>query len=154
MKPAKQHFTGRRMLLCTLPLFVLLLWIVALSSLATAGGTATAGTPARISVPIPPSAKGADVVMLEVSIAVTRGAPAGRHLGAAVRIRPAGGSAIEAGRVSLAGGEGSYPFNVARALGRASGGSAEVEVSVIDRAGGSPPQGAVLSIGRARIVTR
>jgi len=92
--------------------------------------------------------------MLEVSIAVTRGAPAGRHLGAAVRIRPAGGSAIEAGRVSLAGGESSYQFNVARALGRASGGSAEVEVSVIDRAGGSPPQGAVLSIGRARIVTR
>ena len=154
MKPAKHHFTVRRILLCTLPLFVLLLWIVALSSLATAGGTATAGSPARMSVPIPSSAKGAAVVMLEISMAVTRGAPAGRHLGAVVRLRPAGGSAIEAGRVSLAGGEGSYQFNVARALGRASGGSAEIEVSVIDRAGGPPPQGAMLSIGRARIVTR
>ncbi len=34
-----------------------MLWIVALSSLATAGGTATAEAPARMSVQIPAAAK-------------------------------------------------------------------------------------------------
>lgn len=153
MSTARKHFTIRRTLLCLLPLLVLLLWIVALSSLATAGSTATAEAPARISVQIPPAAKTAGVVMLEMSIAVTRGASAG-HLGAAVRLRTAGGSGVEIGRVSLGRGEGSYQFNVARALGSTPGGSAEIEVSMIDRAGGSPPPGASLSIGRARIVTR
>ena len=146
------HFALRRVLLCALPLLVLLLWIVALSSLATAGGTATADAPARISVAVPPAAKSAGVVMLELSIAVTRKPSAGM-LGAVVRVRASGGSAIEVGRVSLAGSEGSYQFNVIRALGQASG-SAEIEVSVIDRSGGPPPSGAALSIGRARIVTR
>ncbi len=148
-----KHFPLRRVLFSALPLLVLLLWILALSELATAGNTATAEAPARISVQIPASAKSADVVMLEISIAVTRGRSAG-HLGAVVRLRSSGGSAVQVGRVSLAGGEGSYQFNVARALGSASGGLAEIEVSVIDRAGGPPPPGAMLSIGRAHIVTR
>ena len=148
----KKHFSLQRVLLCALPLLVLMLWIVALSSLATAGGTATADAPARISVQIPAAAKSAAVVMLEMSIAVTRKVPAA-HLGAVVRIRPSGGSAVEVGRVSI-GDDGSYQFNVARALGQSPGGSAEVEVSVIDRGGGPPPSGAALSIGRAQIVTR
>ena len=152
MPMPKRHFSLQRVLLCALPLLVLMLWIVALSSLATAGGTATAAAPARISVPIPAAAKSAAVVMLEMSIAVTRKAP-GAHLGAVVRVRPAGGSAVEVGRVSI-GEDGSYQFNVARALGQSRGGSAEVEVSVIDRGGGPPPSGAALSIGRAQIVTR
>ena len=68
----KKHFSMQRVLLCALPLLVLLLWIVALSSLATAGGTATADAPARISVQIPSAAKSAAVVMLEISISATR----------------------------------------------------------------------------------
>ena len=148
----KRHFPLHRVLLCALPLLVLMLWIVALSSLATAGSTATASAPARMSVQIPAAAKSAPVVMLEMSIAVTRKAPAA-HLGAVVRVRPSGGSAVEVGRVSI-GEDGSYQFNVVRALGQSPGGSAEVEVSVIDRGGGPPPAGAALSIGRAQIVTR
>jgi hypothetical protein len=149
---SKRHFSLSRALLCALPLLALLLWVVALSGLAEAGGTATADSPARISVQIPAGAKSASVVMLEMSIAVARQPSAG-HLGAVVRVRSAGGAAIEVGRISLAGSESSYQFNVARALGQA-GGSAEVEVSVIDRGGGPPPSGAALTIGRAQIVTR
>ena len=148
---AKRYFSPRRMLLCALPLLVLVLWIVALASLATAGGIATADQPARIAVQVPSSAKNSSVVMLEMSIAVTRKAPAGQ-LGAMVRLRPSGGSAVEVGRVSIPGGSQSFQFNVSHALGGA--GSAEVEVSVIDRGGGAPPSGAALSIGRAQIVTR
>jgi len=81
---SKKYFSLQLVLLCALPLIVLILWTVALSSLATAGGTATAEAPARISVPIPAAAK--TVVMLEMSIAVTRKAPAA-HLGAVVRVR-------------------------------------------------------------------
>ena len=149
----KRYFSPRRVFLCTLPLLVLVLWIVALSGLATAGGTATADQPARMAVQIPSSAKSASVVMLEMSIAVTRKAPAGQ-LGAVVRLRPPGGSAVEVGRVSIPGGSQSFQFNVSHALGQGAGGSAEVEVSVIDRGGGAPPSGAALSIGRAQIVTR
>ena len=83
---SKKYFSLQLVLLCALPLIVLILWIVALSSLATAGGTATAEAPARISVPIPAAAKSAAVVMLEMSIAVTRKAPAAQ-LGAVVRVR-------------------------------------------------------------------
>ena len=149
----KRHFPLHRVLLCALPLLVLMLWIVALSSLATAGGTATADAPAHMSVQIPAAAKSAAVVMLEMSIAVTRKAPA-RQLGAVVRLRPSGGSAVEVGRVSIPGGSQSFQFNVSHVLSHREAGSAEVEVSVIDRSGGAPPSGAALSIGRAQIVTR
>jgi hypothetical protein len=149
---AAKHFSFRRVAVCALPLLALLLWIGALSSLATAGGTATADSPARMSVQIPAAAKGAGVVMLEMSIAVTR-KPSRGLLGAVVRVRPSGGSAVEVGRVTLGAQDGSYQFNVARAVGQG-GGSAEVEVSVIERGGGPPPSDAALSIGRAQIVTR
>lgn len=149
----KTYFPIRRLLLCTLPLLALLLWIVALSGLAAAGGTATADQPARMPVQIPAAAKSSGVVMLEMSITVTRKPSAG-HLGAVVRLRTSSGSATEVGRVSIAGQGGSYQFNVLRALGQASAGSAEVEVLVIDRSGGPPPAGAALSISHAQIVTR
>ena len=58
-------FSVGRVTICLLPLLALLLWIVALSSLATAGDTATTSTPARMSVAVPARAKTADVVMLE-----------------------------------------------------------------------------------------
>jgi len=104
---ARNHFSFRRVLLCTLPLLALLLWIMALSSLATAGGTATAEQPARMSVQVPSAAKSSGVVMLEMSIAVTRRASAAQ-LGAVVRLRPSGGSPVEVGRVTIAGGEQSF----------------------------------------------
>jgi hypothetical protein len=151
--PPRRHFSPRRVLLCTLPLLALLLWVAALSGLAAANGTATAGTPARLSVHVPPSAKDARVVMLELSIAVTR-MPSSGQLGAVVRLRGSGGGAVEVGRVTIKGGSQSYQFNVSRALGNRAGGSAEVEVALIDRGGGEPPSGAALSIGRAEIVTR
>jgi hypothetical protein len=149
----KRYFSPRRVLLCALPLLVLVLWIAALAGLASAGGTATADQPARMAVQVPSSAKSSSVVMLEMSIAVTRKAPAGQ-LGAVVRLRPSGGSAVEVGRVSIPGGSQSFQFNVSHVLGQGAAGSAEVEVSVIDRGGGAPPSGAALSIGRAQIVTR
>ena len=87
--------------LCTLPLLVLVLWIVALSGLATAGGTATADQPARMSVQVPASAKSSSVVMLEIEHRGDAEAPPSGQLGAVVRLRPPGGSAVEVGRVSI-----------------------------------------------------
>jgi len=145
------HFTFRRVLLCTLPLLGLVLWIMALSGEAV-GGTATVDAPARLSVAVPQGARTARIVMLELSISVARKASSGQ-LGAVVRLRPSGGGPVEVGRVSVVGGGQSYQFNVSRALTGSAGGTAEVEVEVIDRGGGSS-SGAALSIGRAQFVLR
>src|SRR3977135_4419376 len=127
----KRYFSPRRVLLCALPLLVLVLWILALAGLATAGGTATADQPARMAVQIPPSAKSSSVVMLEISIAVMRKAPAGQ-LGAVGRVRPSGGAAVEVGRVSIPGGSQSFQFNVSHVLGQgmASGAARAAEVGL------------------------
>jgi hypothetical protein len=138
-------FSLRRMMLCSLPLLALALWVLALSNLASAGSTATASSPARISVRIPASAKDANVVMLEVAISVAR-RPSSGQLGAVVRFR-----GTEVGRVSIVADGESYQFRVPGTL---SGGSGDVEVSLIDRDGGAAPSGAALSIGHAEIVTR
>jgi hypothetical protein len=149
----RHPFSIGRVSFCLLPLLALALWIVALSSLATAGGTATAASPARISVPVPPAARTASVVMLELSVSVLRKGAAA-HLGAVVSIKSATGGSIEVGRFSVVDDRQSYQFNVARALGREASGSAEVEVALIDRRGGAVPPNAALSIGRAEIVAR
>lgn len=149
IRPTRSYFSFRRVFFCTLPLLVLVLWIVALSSLATAGGTATASSPARVSVQVPPAAKSAGVVMLELSVSVSR-KPASGNLGAVVRLQRPGGGATEVGRVSIVGNGQSYQFNV----GSLPGGTAEVEVALIDRGGGPAPSGAELAIGRVEIVTR
>jgi hypothetical protein len=122
---------------------------------AAAGSVATAGSPARVSVAIPPAAVEAGVVMLEIGIATAR-RPASGHLGAVVRLMRPDGSPVELGRISvMAGGQQRYQFNVAGALKRVRGGSAEIEVELIDRGSGSPlASGAELAVGRARIVTR
>ena len=57
----------------------------------------------------------------------------------------------ELGRVSIVGSGQSYQFNVGSLP---AGGSAEVEVALIDRGGGPAPAGAELSIGRVEFVTR
>ncbi len=150
---ANRPFSIGRVTICLLPLLALLLWIVALSSLATAGDTATASSPARLSLPVPAQARDAKVVMLELSVSVVR-RPSTGHLGAVVRLRSAEGGAVEVGRLSIADREQTYQFNVSRALGHSSGSSAEVEVALIDRGGGEPPADAALSVGRAEIVTR
>src|SRR5262245_2975163 len=103
----KRPFSIGRVSICLLPLLALLLWIVALSTLASAGNTATASSPARISVAVPAQAKSARVVMLELSVSVTR-KPAAGHLGAVVRFRSTDGAAMEVGRVSIADREQTY----------------------------------------------
>jgi hypothetical protein len=149
----RRSFSIGRVSFCLLPLLALALWVVALSSLATAGGTATAASPARIPVPVPPAARTANIVMLELSVSVLRkGGTA--HLGAVVSIRSATGASTEVGRFSVVSDQQSYQFNISRALGREASGSAEVEVALIDRGGGAVPSGAALSIGRAEIVVR
>ena len=149
----RRPFSIGRVSFCLLPLLALALWIVALSSLATAGGTATAASPARISVPVPAAARTSSVVMLELSVSVLRKAAPPISAGwSASRARPA--RSIEVGRFSVAGDRQSYQFNVSRALGREPGGTAEVEVALIDRGGGAAPSNAALSIGRAEIVAR
>jgi hypothetical protein len=145
---AAKSFSIRRVSLCLLPLLVLALWALALSGLATAGGRATTEQPGRLSVSIPSSAKSARIVMLEIGISVVR-KPKSGQLGAVVRL-----DGSEVGRVSITGGSQSYQFNVSGALSPSSGGSASVEVEVINRGGGPVPPGAELSIGSARIVTR
>lgn len=149
VRQAKNYFSWHRVFFCTLPLLVLVLWIVALSSLATAGGTATASSPARVPVQVPAAAKDASIVMLELSVSVSR-RPASGNLGAVVRLKRPGGSMAEVGRVTIVGTGQSYQFNV----GALPPGTAEVEVAVIDRGGGPPPSGAELSIGSVEIVTR
>ncbi len=151
-RAARRPLSIGRVTICLLPLLALLLWIVALSSLASAGDTATASQPARISVAIPAQASGAKVVMLELRVSVLR-RPAKGHLGAVVTLRSADAT-IEVGRVSIAGREQTYQFNLSRALSRSSGGSAEVEVVLIDRGGGEAPADAALAVGRAEIVAR
>jgi hypothetical protein len=149
----RRPFSIGRVSICLLPLLALLLWMVALSTIASAGDTATESTPARLSLAVPAQARNAKVVMLELSVSVVR-RPAAGHLGAVVRFRGPEGAAVEVGRVSIADREQTYQFNVSRALARSSGGSAEVEVTLIDRSGGEPPPGAALTVGRAEIVAR
>ena len=120
---------------------------------ASADNTATAASPARVSVPVPQAAKSANVAMLELSVR-TRGSG---NLGGVVRLGRSGGSMVEVGRFSAGGaGEQRYQFNVALALRHLdlAGGTATLEVAVIDRAGGPAPGGASLIIGEARIIAR
>ena len=119
----KRPFSIGRVSICLLPLLALLLWIVVLSSLATAGDTATASSPARLSIEVPARAKTANVVMLELSVSV-KNKPSAGHLGAVVKFKSAGGSAVEVGSFSVADREQNYQFNVSRALARSSAVSA------------------------------
>jgi hypothetical protein len=137
-------------LLCALVFAVgVLLW----PGSGQAGGVATPGSPARLSVSVPPAARGAGVVMLEIAITARR--PAAGHFGAVVRLRPSGGTAVEVGRISVTGSsEQRYQLNASSALRGAS--SAEVEIELVDRGGGGGPMasGAELVIGDVRIVAR
>jgi hypothetical protein len=91
--------------------------------------------------------------MLELSVSVLRRGGSA-HLGAVVSIKSATGASTEVGRFSVVGDRQNYQFNISRALGREPGGTAEVEVALIDRGGGAAPSNAALSIGRAEISAR
>jgi hypothetical protein len=110
--------------------------------------------PSRVLVQIPQAAGTANVVMLELSLRVMNQTATG-NLGAVVRLSGGSGN-VEVGRLSIVSGSQSYQFNLGIAVKRLglAGGSAEVEVTLIDRGGGPPPSGVGLSIGQARIVTR
>lgn len=112
---------------------------------------------ARIAVAVPPAARSAAVVMLELSVSIGQRSPIG-HPGAVVRLGHPGGPSVEIGRLSLArsAAEQRYQFNVAAAVRRLNlaGTTAEVEVALIDRGGTSTPPDAALFVGGARIVLR
>jgi hypothetical protein len=119
---------------------------------AFAGSTATATSAASVSVPVPQAARNASVAMLELSLRA-RGTG---NLGGVVRLGR-GGNAVEIGRFTAGGaGEQRFQFNVTLALRHLDlvGGSATVEVAVIDRAGGPAPSGASLTVSSARIIAR
>jgi len=124
-----------------------------------ADNVARAGAPLRLTVAIPATASDSAVVMVELAIAVTPNTPAA-HPGVLVRFGRPGGPLIEAGRLSVAPSvqprEGRYQIDV-RALVRRfalAGGTAEVEIALIDRSGRAPPAEAALHVGGIRIVTR
>lgn len=129
-----------------------LLLLVADRPRALAGNTATAASAASVSVPVPQAARNASAAMLELAVR-----PRGTgNLGGVVRIGR-GGNAVEIGRFSAGGaGEQRFQFNVTLALRHLelAGGSATVEVALIDRSGGTLPSGAALTIGSARITAR
>ena len=140
------------MMIRMIAIAVLGLLLFAAPTPASAGNTATAASPARISVPVPQAARSANVAMLELSVR-TRGTG---NLGGVVRLS-GGGSAVEVGRFSAGGaGEQRFQFNVTLALRHLdlSGGTATLEVALIDRAGGAALGGASLVIGSARIIAR
>jgi hypothetical protein len=107
---------------------------------------------ARVSVSIPGAVEAAGVVMLEIAITKVR-IPMLHNAGGVVWL---GG--MEVGRFSIvpSGREQRYQFNVGTVvhqLGLA-GVTADVEVAIINRGGGSVPAGSALMVSNAHIVIR
>mgnify|MGYP003333025916 FL=1 len=110
-----------------------------------------AGAQSRTSVQIPQSAKGASYVGLELSLRSVRKQP-DSNVAAVVRLR-----GQEVGRISLvAGGDQRFQLNITGAVKQfdLAGKSADIEVSLVDRASGEAPAGASLAIGSAHISAR
>ena len=131
---------------------------------AEAQQTATARSPARISVTLPP-ADGNGMATLEVVVSAFR-KPASGNIGGVVRLKRPGGSAIEVGRFTIlpaqsftasnSGEEQRYRFDVTSALRQlgVTAGSAEVEVALIERSNGPVPPGTELQLGQVQISRR
>ena len=130
---------------------------------AEAQQTATASAPARIAVSIPHAEPGG-LATLEVVISAFRRPDAG-NIGGVVRLKAPGSAAVEVGRFSIlakpftattSGEEQRYRFDVTRALKQlgVAAGSAEVEVSLIERSNRPVPQGTELQLGQVRISMR
>ena len=110
-----------------------------------------AGAQSRTPVQIPQSAKGASYVGLELSLRSVRKQP-DSNVAAVVRLR-----GQEVGRISLvAGGDQRFQLNITGAVKQfdLAGKSADIEVSLVDRASGEAPAGASLAIGSAHISAR
>lgn len=110
-----------------------------------------AGAQSRSSVNVPASAKNASHVVLELSLRSVR-KPHDSNIAAVVRLK-----GQEIGRISLvSGGDQRFQLNVTSAVKELdlAGKSADIEVSLVDRATGSAPAGASLAIGSAHISTR
>jgi hypothetical protein len=120
------------------------------------GATATAEAPARVSVRIPQVSAGRSV-LLELTIKAVRN-PGTATLGGVVRLRRSGGAEAEVGRFSLfaPGADQRFQFNVTEAVRQLdlSGATAEVEVTLIDRADGRVPAGAQLGVGPVQVDVR
>lgn len=125
-----------------------LLIILGLGCLALMG---VAGAQSRSSVTVPASAKNAAHVVLELSLRSVR-KPQDSNVAAVVRLK-----GQEVGRISLvAGGDQRFQFNVTNAVKELdlAGKSADIEVSLVDRANGGSPSGASVAIGGAHISAR
>jgi hypothetical protein len=110
-----------------------------------------AGAQSRSSVNVPASAKNASHVVLELSLRSVR-KPQDSNIAAVVRLK-----GQEVGRISLvSGGDQRFQLNVTSVVKELdlAGKSADIEVSLVDRASGGAPSGASLAIGSAHISAR
>ena len=117
-----------------------------------ARNSAQGESPARVSVSIPEVVKAAGIVMLEIAVLGVR-TPMRRNAGGVDRFE-----GLEVGRFSImsVACEQRYQFNVGAMVHRLAlaGGTAHVEVAMINRDGGGVPAGSVLVVSNAHIVTR
>lgn len=105
----------------------------------------------RSSVKVPASAKDASYVVLELSLRQVKKAP-DDNVAAVVHLK-----GQEVGRISLTpGGDQRFQLNITSAVKQMdlAGKSAEIEITLVDRASGEAPRGASLAIGSAQISAR
>ncbi len=110
-----------------------------------------AGAQSRSSVNVPASAKNASYVVLELSLRSVRKAP-DSNVAAVVRLK-----GQEVGQITLTpGGDQRFQLNITSAVKQMdlAGKSAELEITLVDRASGEAPRGASLAIGSAQISAR
>lgn len=125
---------------------------------------ATVSLPVRVSVQIPQTARNSRVVMLEVSVRGVRKSDTD-HIGAVVTLSRVDGNSVEIGRFSIQSSsfkaanpdeEQRFQFNVTDLVKQLdlAGRSADIEVTLIDRANGNTPVAAELIIGNVEIQMR
>lgn len=110
-----------------------------------------AGAQSRSSVNVPASAKNASTIVLELSLRSVR-KPPDSNIAAIVRLK-----GQEVGRISLVtGGDQRFQLNITGVVQQMdlAGKSADIEVSLVDRASGGVPTGASVAIGSAHISAR
>jgi hypothetical protein len=110
-----------------------------------------ASAQSRSSVNVPASAKDASYVVLELSLRAVRKAP-DSNVAAVVRLK-----GQEVGRITLVpGGDQRFQLNITSVVKQMdlAGKSADLEVTIVDRASGEAPKGASLAIGSAQVSAR
>lgn len=125
---------------------------------------ATVSLPVRVSVQIPQMARNSGVVMLEVSVRGV-GKSDADHIGAVVTLARVDGNSVEIGRFSILRSsfqvatpdeEQRFQFNVTDLVKQLdlADRSADIEVTLIDRANGNTHVAAELTIGNVEILMR